>query len=357
MGHEDYVAYVGTYTSGESKGLYAFRPEGNGNLVQKGCPAYIDNPSYINIDKNKGFLYAVIENDAFHGEHGGGVAAFKIDCKSGALDHLSAKGTKGASPCHLTTDREGKRLFVANYAEGTFTIFDISDEGKIGEIRSVVVHEGSGINADRQEKAHVHCVVLTPDEKFLLAVDLGMDKIIIYSVFAEEMKPEGEYQARPGSGPRHVEFHPGERYLYLLNELSSDIDVLRYDENGVTLEKVQTISTLPKDFIGYNICAAIHISKDGRFLYASNRGHDSISAFKVDKATGMLDLKSVTPCGGEFPRDFQIDPSGEFLYSANQNSSTITAFRIDREYGLLTPLDHVIKVPNPTCIKFYEIKP
>lgn len=353
----NYIAYVGTYTSGESKGIYTYRLEEDGRLIEINSPRNIDNPSYICFGRNKRYLYAVIEGENFQGEHGGGVASFKINNETGELQLLNSKGTKGDAPCHLVTDRMDKHLFVANYTEGTFTTFDIYEDGSLGELTNITTHEGKGIDEVRQEKAHVHYVTFSPDEKFLFAVDLGIDKIKIYSVSEESGTTTlvGQYDTKPGSGPRHMEFHPNGKYVYLINELSSEIAALRYFGDGPILETIEYLSTLPEGFTGFNNCAAVHVSKDGRFLYASNRGHDSVAAFKIDEATGKLRLISITPTGGEFPRDFEIDPAGRFLFSANQKSNTITTFMVNNETGELTPLEQVINVPNPTCIKFYEL--
>jgi 6-phosphogluconolactonase len=351
------MVYVGNYTNIESKGIYAYRLEEDGSLIEINSPQNIDNPSYICFDRNNRYLYAVIEGDSFEGEHGGGVAAFRINNENGELQLLNSKGTKGVAPCHLVTDKDNKHLFVANYTEGTFTTFDISKDGSLGDLVNITVHEGKGVDEARQEKAHVHYVTFSPDEKYLFAVDLGIDKIKIYSISEENGAAAlvGEYNAKPGSGPRHLEFHPSGKYVYLINELSSEIAVLRYLGEGTILETIQYISTLPEGFTDFSNCAAVHLSKDGRFLYASNRGHDSIAVFKIDEETGKLDLISITPTAGEFPRDFEIDPTGRFLFAANQKSDTITTFRINNETGELMPLPQVIRVQSPTCIKFYEV--
>lgn len=355
-GFKNCIAYVGTYTSGESVGIYTFKLEENGKLAQIRTQE-LSNPSYLSISRNKEYLYAVIEGENFEGNHGGGAAAFKIDKKSGELRILNSKGTKGVAPCHLITDKNDKQLYVANYMEGTFTAFDISEDGSIGELKNVIEHEGKGQDVNRQEKAHVHYVNFSQDEKYLFVVDLGIDKIKIYSIDQEKrgIALAGEFAVKPGSGPRHLEFHPTNKYAYLINELSSNIAVLRYCDKGTILETIQYIATLPKGYSGFNNCAAIHISRDGRFLYASNRGHNSIASFKIDEETGTLELNEIIPTEGEFPRDFEIDPSGRFLFAANQNSSTITAFEINNSTGGLVSLGHIISVPNPTCIKFYEI--
>ncbi|WP_163192137.1 lactonase family protein [Clostridium thermarum] len=351
------IVYVGNYTKEEKKGIYAYRLDEDGSLIEINSPQDIENPSYICFDRDKRYVYAVIERDSFQGGHGGGVAAYKIINDVGELQYLNSKGTKGVDPCHLITDKDNRHLYVANYTEGTFTTFNIAEDGSLGNLVDVTVHEGSGVDEVRQEKAHVHYVTFTPDEKFLLAVDLGIDKIKIYSVSEKSgiPTPVGEYKVKPGAGPRHLVFHPNGKYVYVINELSSEIVALRYISEGAILETIQYISTLPEGFKEFNNCAAVHVSKDGRFLYASNRGHDSIAVFRKDETTGKLELVSITPTGGEFPRDFGIDPSGRFLFAANQKSDTITSFRIDNETGELRPLPQVIAVQSPTCIKFLEL--
>jgi 6-phosphogluconolactonase len=354
------MVYVGTYTGKESKGIYIFEFDAaNGKLKQTGITEGIDNPSYLAVSRDNKYLYSVIENETFGRKYGGGVAAFSIDKHTGGLTLLNTQSTLGKHPCHLSMDSSNRFLIAANYTEGTFTEFSLNTDGRIESLSTIVVHDGSGMNAQRQEKAHVHYVTFTPEEQYLCAVDLGIDRVKIYdfnhkngNIFPVE---DLTIKIKPGSGPRHIIFHPYDEYAYVINELSSEIAVLKYTRNSFKFDVVQYISTLPEEYKGENYGAAIHISACGRYVYASNRGHDSIAIFKIDRNTGKLTLISHAFTMGGWPRDFEIDPTGEFLFAANQNSNTIVSFRIDPESGELNPLGVSASIPNPVCIKFIKM--
>lgn len=357
MAKVKYVAYVGTYTSGKSEGIYTFNLNTEtGSLEKTGEPIKIDNPSYLALDKDRKYLYAALENGSFNGEYGGGVAACSIEKGTGKLKLLNSQPTKGMWPCHLCTDSINKHLFVANYKEGTLTVFPVNEDGSINSLSSIISHSGSGPNKERQEKAHVHYVILTPNEEYLCAIDLGIDSIMLYKFDQEQetltSAKDLTVNIKSGSGPRHMEFHKDKKHAYLVNELSSEVAVLKYSPSDSSFEVIQYISTLPEGFDGISTCAAIHISPDGNFLYASNRGDDSIAIFSIDKTTGMLKFITTTSTKGECPRDFRIDPSGKFLFVANQDSNTIVPFEINPSTGLLTPLDSIVSIEKPVCIIF-----
>ena len=348
------IVYIGTYTSGKSQGIYFFEMEPRtGELEFIGTTKKVENPSYQTIDNKVEYLYTVMETERFNGEKGGAVAAFAIDKKIGLLEFINSQPTKGRAPCHISINES---IFAANYSEGTISVFPICRDGSISAASCVLEHKGSGPNKERQEKAHAHYVSLTPDEKFLCAVDLGIDKIMVYSFDSETGKlypsKHPEVIIRPGSGPRHMVFHHSGKFVYLINELSSDIVAFEYSSGEGTFTELQYISALPSGYDGISYCSAIHISPDGQFLYGSNRGHDSLAIFKIDNSTGKLELISIIPTGGNFPRDFGIDPSGKFLFVANQNSDTIVTFRILPENGIIEPTDSIINVPAPVCVKF-----
>ncbi|HOJ09553.1 MAG TPA: lactonase family protein [Clostridiales bacterium] len=363
------IAYIGTYTSGKSEGIYIFEMDTQtGELKPAGVCKGLENPSYQVIDNKTEYLYTVMETEKFNGEKGGAVAAFAIDKKTGLLEFVNCQPTKGRVPCHISIDSSREYIFAANYTEGTISVFPISQDGSISPVSCIVKHEGSGPNKERQEKAHAHYVSLTPDEKYLCAVDLGIDRIMVYDFDREKGRlypsKHPEVIIKPASGPRHMAFHPSGKFAYLINELSSDIAAFEYSSSDGTFSEIQYISTLPgesnlpqelsKPLVNY--CSAIHISQDGQFLYGSNRGHDSIAIFKIDQLSGKLELTSITSTGGNFPRDFAIDPSGKFLYAANQNSDTIVVFRITQESGIIEPTGSIINVPDPVCIKFVILK-
>ena len=351
-----YSMYVGTYTHGKSKGIYIFDFDAiSGKLELKGISSELENPAYLCVSKNNKYLYAVMEVREFQGEASGAVGAYSIDSKTGLLKLINIQSTKGKDPCHLCIDGTGKYLFAANYNEGTFSVYPLGNEGQIGTISSIFRHKGSGPVKPRQEEPHVHYVTLTPDEKYLCAVDLGIDRINIYSFtpgngcpLIKEARP---VTVKPGSGPRHMDFSPNNKFTYLLTELSSEVVVFEYNCHGAAFNQIQCISTLPSGFEGSNYCAAIHISPCGNYLYASNRGHDSIAIFRIISASGKLEPVSHIPTRGIFPRDFAIDPTGRFLFAANQDSDTIIPFAIMPDSGLLEQTGNVIEIPNPVCIK------
>lgn len=362
MSHSNhsYIAYIGTYTQGESEGIYAFELDTEtGHLKEKGCLAKLENPSYLAIDRLNRYLYSVMETDNFNGTPSGAVAAYKIHPETGELAPINFSATRGKVPCHISTDRANKILFAANYRDGTVSSFPLQEDGSIGPVSEILRHEGCGPNKERQEKAHAHFVSLVPEEKYLCAVDLGIDKLMLYrydsSTGRLTLDQDRSLSIRPGSGPRHMAFHPDSNFAYLVNELSSDIVVLKYSPRDFTFKEEQYISTLPEGYTGETTCAAIHVSPDGNYVYASNRGHDSIAIFRISKQTGKLEPIDYSPVLGNSPRDFSIDPTGKFLYAANQDSNTITSFSIDRESGKLQPLEQVISLPSPVCIKFIQL--
>ncbi len=349
--------YVGTYTHGKSKGIYIFRFDGNtGRLEPAGTSSELENPSYLCISKDKRFLYSVIETEVYQGEPGGAVAAYSVDQQTGALRLLNIRTTQGRHPCHLSTDSHNRFLFVSNYSAGTLTIHPLEKDGHIGSPPAIIRHEGSGPDRARQEAPHVHYAALTPDEKYLCAVDLGLDKVIVYDFSAKNgHTPVSEklpVSTKPGSGPRHMAFSPNGNFAYVLTEMSSEVAAFQYDSAGCRFSHIQTVSALPPDFKAVSSGAAIHMSPDGEYLYTSNRGHDSLTVFKADPTSGMLKLVSHIPTQGSTPRDFAIDPSGRFLLAANQDSDTLVAYAINAESGVPEPSGSVTKIPNPTCVMF-----
>lgn len=372
---ENFTVYIGTYTNHNSKGIYIINFNiATGKLDVIGIADELENPSYLNISKDNKYLYTVSETEEFNGTPGGAVGAYSINSLTGRLSFLNVQPTRGRLPCHLTNDSEGKFLIAANYGEGTISVFPLQLDGSIASISSVITHQGKGPDKERQEKPHVHHISLTPDEKYLCAVDLGIDKICMYdfelsiknsvinkedcqATFSEKVTKVNKFNKNsidifPGSGPRHLEFSRNGKYAYLVNELTSSVVVLSYSSLDNTFTQVQYISALPATYIGISYCAAIHISPDNKFLYVSNRGHDSIAIFEIDQDTGKLAMISLTSTNGKFPRDFAIDPLGNILLVANQHSDTIVPFRIQHESGKLEVCGDAITVPSPVCVKF-----
>lgn len=350
-----YLVYIGTYASAENEGIYIYNLDIiTGKLEKIDAVSGIENPSYLAMDKQLRYLYAVSETEDFEGKNGGSVSAYSIDEKTGGLRFLNSQPTKGKAPCHVCMDSMNKYLFVANYSEGTFTTYPLNIDGSIGAITNIITHEGFGPDKIRQEKSHVHYVTFTPEEKYLCAVDLGIDAVKLYSLdrvdgSLTEAK-DLNIKLKPGSGPRHIEFHPNGEYAYIINELNSTIAVLK----SPSLEIIQTITTLPEGFIGESSPAAIHVANNGKFLYASNRGHDSIAIFSIDKDSGRLQLTSCCSTKGEYPRDFCIDPTGKYLIVGNQNSDTIITFEINQESGELKAVGEALKAEKPVCVKIVK---
>jgi 6-phosphogluconolactonase len=350
-----YITYVGTYTEGGSGGIHALRFDAaSGKLEDIGLAAELQNPSYLAVSAFGRYLYSVLETEEFEGRNGGAVGSFAIDRTTGALTPLNVQPTEGKAPCHISTDGEGRFLFAANYNEGTVSVFPLSANGTIAPVSSILRHSGSGPVAGRQEGPHAHFASLTPDGKYLCAVDLGVD-----SVFAYPYSPAAgvssacrfTVQTKPGAGPRHIAFGPSGKFAYVLTELSNDVIAYTYSPEA-GFKELQTVSALPEGYSGRNWCAAIHISPDGKTLYASNREHDSIAVYAIDEKTGTVRLVQHASTLGKWPRDFAIDPTGKFLLAANQNSDTVVVFSIDPHDGKLTETRETARVPRPVCVRF-----
>ena len=353
---QDRVLYVGTYTaSGKSEGIYLY-----GMSVVTGALTRINafksvNPSFLTIDRTKRFLYAVNEVGEYLGKPGGAVSAFAIEPATFNLRLKNEQATNGADPCHLTIDRQGKTLLVANYTGGNLTSLPVRSDGTLGMATEVKQHEGSSIK-EQQKGPHAHCIILDRAERYALAADLGIDKVMIYRFdkatgkLTPAQQPFAELQH--GAGPRHLTLHPNGRYLYVINELDSTMTAFKYNAPSGTLTLIETVSTLPTDFSGVSYCADLHVSPSGKFLYGSNRGHNSIVVFGIDQRTGKLKLVEHVSTEGDWPRNFTIDPSGRFLLVANQRSDNVVIFSIDRETGRLRPTGQKAEIPVPVCLKF-----
>jgi len=355
---QDLFLYVGTYTSGsKSEGIYLYRLNpASGELKAQAVAKGIANPSYLTIDSQRKFLYAVNETNEFSGKRTGALTAFAIDQRTGELKKLNQQPSHGTSPCYITVDPSGKFVLVANYSSGSLAVLPIKSDGSLGESSDVRQHEGTGPNQRRQEGPHAHCIVLDRSGKFAYAADLGLDKVMIYRFDekAGKLTPNTQpfAKTKPGAGPRHFVIHPSGKFAYVINEIDSSLTGFTYDGSKGTLTELQTLSTLPQGFQGENSCADIHLHPSGRYLYGSNRGHDSIVAFTIDVRSGKLSYLAHEPTQGKTPRNFTLDPSGSFLLAANQNSNTVVTFQIDRKTGKLKPAGQVTEIPKPVCLKF-----
>jgi 6-phosphogluconolactonase len=351
------LVYVGTYTSRKSEGIYLYRLNlSSGELQHVATTKGVVDPSFLAIAPSRRYLYAVNEVEEFAGEKSGAISAFTINQRTGELKLRNQQPSLGGAPCYVVVDRSGKFVLVANYAGGNVAVLPVRSDGSLGEATDLKQDQGSSINAERQEGPHAHCIVLDPANRFAYACDLGTDKIMIYRFDARRGKliPNGTpwVQAKPGAGPRHLTFHPDGKYAYVINELHATVTAFARDQIKGNLKEVQTVPTLPKDPTVADTGADIHVSPDGRFLYCSNRGHDSIAAFKIDPRNGELTFIAHESTRGKTPRNFAIDPTGRFLLVANQNSDNIVTFRRDGKTGRLSATGHVAEVPSPVCLKF-----
>ena len=353
----DYLVYVGTYTKRDSEGLYVYRMDGpTGKLEFSSKSIGIEEPSFLALSPDNRFLYVVSEVEEIGGQATGAVIAYAISSETGELSYLNRQLTGGTIPCHLQVSKNGRYLVLANYGSGSVASFPVEEDGRLGEAISFIQHEGSSVNPERQEGPHAHSINLDEANRFAFVPDLGADRVMFYRFDAEtgvlEPNDPPSVEAEPGAGPRHFDFHPDGRHAYVINELDSTITAYDYDADRGTLSPIHTVSTLPEGYEGSTTCADVHVSADGRFVYGSNRGHDSIARFSVDQETGRLTPTGHTATQGQTPRNFGIDPSGELLLAANQDSDTIVTFRIDPASGDLMPTGHVAEVPMPVCLKF-----
>jgi 6-phosphogluconolactonase len=349
--------YVGTYTSGKSEGIYLYGLNlESGELKHIATTKGVRDPSFLTLAPNRRYLYAVNEVEEFAGKKSGAISAFAVNQRNGELRFLNQQASLGGSPCYVVVDRTGRFVLVANYSGGNVAVLPVRSDGSLGEATDVKQDVGSSINAERQAGPHAHCIVLDPTNRFAYACDLGTDKIMIFRYDGRRGKlvPNGRpwVQGKPGAGPRHLTFHPGGQYVYVLNELHCTVTAFAFDQADGNLKEMQTVATLPTDFTSQNTGADIHVSSDGRFLYCSNRGHDSIAAFQIDPRNGKLTFVAHESTGGKTPRNFAIDPTGTFLLVANQKSDNIVTFRRDKQTGKLSATGKVAEVPSPVCLKF-----
>ncbi|HMI47857.1 MAG TPA: lactonase family protein [Gemmatimonadaceae bacterium] len=352
------LLYVGTYTEGtKSEGIYLVRMDPRtGKLRRVGSVIAGANPSFLAIHPNGRVLYAVNEVDKYNGKASGAVSSFAIARDTGVLTRLGEQPSEGAAPCYVSVDHSSRVVLVANYNGGSVALLPIQGDGSLAPAAHVVKHSGTGPNAERQEAAHAHCIVADPSNRFVLAADLGADRVFVYPLDLEGKTLRriggGSAVMRPGAGPRHIVFHPTLPLVFVANELDSTVATLRFDAEHGTLSPLGTVSTLPAGWTGTNYPADIHIASSGRTLYLSNRGHNSIAVFSVAESTGALALEQVVSTDGDWPRNFTLDPTGRWLLVANQRSDSIVVFARDEKTGRLTPTRERIALPSPVCLQF-----
>jgi 6-phosphogluconolactonase len=356
---KQYYAYVGTYTNGnQSKGIYVLKFDAStGKLTELGAAGGVKNPSFLAIHPSQKFLYAVGEIDDFGGKKAGGVSAFAIDPEDGSLKLLNQQSSGGGGPCFVTVDAAGKNALVANYGGGSVACLPINADGRLRERSTFIQHEGKSVDASRQEGPHAHSINLDKANKYAFVCDLGLDKVLVYRFDYNKgsLTPNDPPAAsiEPGSGPRHFSFHPSGKFAYVINEMAMTVTAFQYDPAHGTLKTLQTISTIPdsdRDQKGMST-AEVLVHPSGKFLYGSNRGHDTIVAFKIDSGSGKLTYLENESTQGKTPRNFFIDPTGQFLLAENQDSDSIVVFRIDQQSGKLDPTGEKLEIPSPVCIR------
>lgn len=348
--------YIATYTEHGSRGIYVceFDPL-TGRLTRPVLAAETSQPSFLAVSSDRKFLYAVNELSHFNGEPAGAVSGFSIDSSTGNLTLLDQVSSRGPGPAHLVLDRAGHFVLVANYDGGSVAVFRLLPDGTIGDSTAFVRHKGSSVNPQRQQGPHAHAIAMSPDNRFAIVADLGLDQLFVYPFDASSgtLGLPRIARTQPGVGPRHLVFDSSGKFVYVINELSSTITVYSYMLRDGAMAPLQTISTLPGGFAGLNTAAEVVLHPSGKFLYASNRGDDnSIAVFAVDPKKGTLTPIEYVPAEGKIPRNFAIDPSGQWLLAANQDSNTVITLRIDRDSGRLTRTGQSIEVKSPAMVDF-----
>lgn len=355
---QEHYLVTGTYTTGKSEGIYVYRFNSNDGSAKSVSSVNISNPSFIAVSPDEKFIYSVEENAANKGL-GGEITAFSFDKKTGTLSFLNRQSSGGDHPCYVSVDKTGKWVAAGNYTSGSLSILPVQADGSIGAAATIIKHEGSGPNKPRQNSPHVHCTFFSPDNRFLFVPDLGIDKVMIYAFDETTGKLTSAKQpfaeSMPGSGPRHINFHPSNKYAYLMQELSGTVTAFKYKKGK--LKTRQTISSMPAGDTSFAGSADIHVSPDGKFLYASNRAEsNTIAIFSINQRNGKLSLVGHQSTLGKTPRNFNFDPTGNFLLVANQNSDAIVIFKIDKQTGLLTDTGNRIDVGKPVCLKWVSMQ-
>lgn len=362
--------YVGTYTQpikfgtgqildGKGKGIYRLLLDTQtGILTQDGSVTETVNPSYLTLDESGNFLYAVNELKEYKGQACGSVSAFRVNPITHDLTYLNTKPTGGTDPCHVTINKDNTHVFVSNFMSGSVCVFPISEDGSLADASQFIQHAGSSVNKARQASPHAHSTIFDKDNRFAFVPDLGIDKVMIYKTDFKSGKLISNktpwFESKPGAGPRHCVFHQSGKTCYLINELDCTISVLSYNPVEGSFKQLQIVPSVVEDFQGENTCADVHLSPNGKFLYGSNRGHNSIIIYSIDQDSGLLSYVDTSPCGGKIPRNFAIDPTGTFVLVCNQDTDNIVVFKIDQLTGKLEEISD-FHVPTPVCVKAYFI--
>jgi 6-phosphogluconolactonase len=352
--------YIGTYSRGDSKGIYSFVLDtGAGTLTPEGLVAETENPSFLAIHPTGKYLYAVNEIDKYQGQASGSVTAFKINASSGKLERLNEVAAGGTTTCHVNISRNGKFAVIANYGSGSCAAFALGPDGKLGERTAFHQHAGTSSDPGRQKGPHAHSVNFDTQNKHVIVADLGLDQVKVYNFNAATgaMTPNEPAftKVKAGSGPRHFSFHPSGKYAYVINEMACTVTAFNWNAAKGTLTEIDTITTLPGPVEKGFSTAEVVAHPNGKFVYGSNRGHNTIAVFQVDAATGKLKTVEHKSTQGAVPRNFSIDPTGQFLIAANQNTDTIVLFRINQTSGALEQVGAPVKAPVPVCVRYLKI--
>jgi len=352
---QTYLVYIGTFAQPDAESIFLYRLNAStGALTRVGATKAGANPTYLTMDPQQRFLYTVNETNEYQGGKSGSVRAYSIDKKTGSLTLLNEQSSFGPGPCYISLDHTNKEVLVANYAGGSICSLPVQANGQLGAPATTVQHTGSGPHKN-QNVPHAHCFLADPGNKFGLAVDLGIDKVLAYPLDPATGKfstaATTAFTTAPGAGPRHLTFHTNKRWAYLINELNSTVTALAYDAAKGTFVELQTLSALPAGYTGESYCADIHVSPNGKFLYGSNRGHNTIVVYAIDQKSGKLTLVQHADTQGKYPRNFTLDPSGRIALVGNQNTNNITTYRVDSQTGKLTPTGVNIELQAPVCLK------
>ena len=353
------LVFLGCNNARRSKGIHVSRLDlATGKLSTPELVAESATSSFLAIHPNGQFLYSVDDTN-FDGKGNGSVRAFAIDRSTGKLTPRNRVASHGATPAHLVVDGRGKNVLVANYNSGSAAVLPVKEDGSLAEASSVVQHSGSGPDPSRQRGPHAHSINVSPDNRFAIVADLGLDNVFVYRFDSDKglLEPNDPpyVKVAPGAGPRHFAFHRDGRFAYVINEMASTVTAFAYDRSRGVLKELQTITTLPKDFAGRSTTAEVQVHPSGRYLYGSNRGHDSVAVFSIDAREGTLTLVEITPTQGKTPRNFGIDPTGAFLLAAHQDTNNVVAFRVEAKTGRVTPTGQILEVGSPVCVKFLPL--
>lgn len=357
LGGSQYFAYFGAQTAGEGagKGIYAYRFDaGSGELTEIGLVAEMTYPAFLAVHPSQQYLYTVTADE----EGRGAVRAFDVDRVTGKLTMLNQVLSGGPAPVHLDMHPSSRMLAVANYRVGSTSSLPVNANGSLGEAVSVLAHYGSSIDPRRQSGPHAHSVNFSPDGRFAVSADLGTDDLFVFRADAQkatlQFNDPAFAEVAPGSGPRHLTFHPSANYCYVINEMSNTLTAFRWDAERGAMDKIQNLSTLPEGYAETSYTAEVRVHPSGKYLYGSNRGHNSIVQFAIDPTDGTLTVVGWTSTQGDFPRNFNFDPTGGFLLVENQNSGTVVVFRLDAQSGELTPTGQALRVPRPVCLRWVK---